>query len=395
MSAISGTFSGNRGYGIYLSNPGSVSVTSSTIFGNAYGLDIEGSGGTIGDPVLGHNAGNIIHDNTNYGILADGTVSVAGNVVYDETGTNAYAIEVEAGASAIENVVYASQIGIIANEAVLISENRIYDNIQYGIDDINGNGATLTVSDNVIYSNAIGFIDQQYYSGNVLLQNNLIYANSTAAISIVGNTGVSIVNNTIDQPTATASISPTPTPPAISATTSSWSAPASRSTSPPTARPGSSATTTCSQLTNPLAGDVGEWQGVLRFTLGAWQAATSGDVDSFTGNPDFVNPTGAAGRPRLCQPRPARLRRRLPSAEPVRRFPRRQPRPDRRRVRQTGVSPPSSTAPTRCNRPPSTAAPPPIRSPMSRHRTAATSTMGNFGNTPRRRRKVPRSTSWC
>ena len=39
---------------------------------------------------------------------------------------------------------------------------------------------------------------------------------------------------------------------------------------------------------------MGEWENLLRLTLGAWHSASFTDADSFTGNPDFVNPNGSA-----------------------------------------------------------------------------------------------------
>ena len=192
VAAISGTFSDNIGWGMYLSSPGTVDVTDSTVFGNLDGIYVDGNSGTavIGDPVLTDNAGNIVHDNTDYGIFATGSVTVAGNVVYDEAGAGSYGIEVESGATATENVVYASRIGIIADGAAAVSANLVYDNAQYGIDSIKdtGSASTFTITDNVIYSNGIGIIDQRYYADtSVLIRNNLIYANTTAAISIIGN----------------------------------------------------------------------------------------------------------------------------------------------------------------------------------------------------------------
>ena len=303
IGSVSGTFADNVGWGLYLSDPNAVDVTDSTIFGNLDGLYISGNSGTavIGDPVLTDNAGNVIHDNAGYGIFATGSVTVAGNVVYDESGASGYGIEVQDGATATENVVYASLIGIIDNGAVLVSANRVYDNVQIGIDDINQDYSTgtIAITDNVIYSNGAGIIDQPFYAETLNIDNNLIYANGTVAISIIGQTGVSIVNNTIDQPVGDG----------IDISDAS----------------------SVTQLRNNIlvigsgiginvaansqngfvsdynmfyaaggfqaagGGAIGEWEGVLELSLVAWQAATFGDLDSFTGNPLFVNPTGSEG----------------------------------------------------------------------------------------------------
>jgi hypothetical protein len=242
VNAISGTFSDNAGWGIYLANPGTVAVTDSTIFGNGWGLYVDGSGGlaVIGDPTLTDGAGNVVHDNTNYGIFATGTVEVADNVVYDESGPNSFAIEVQGGsASAVENVAYASRIGIIADGSALVSENRVYDNAVYGIYSINdvfSGGNTIAITDNVIYSNGTGIFDDRYYATtSVQYTNNLIYANAVAAISLNGNSGVSIVNNTIDQPMASITVrARPPRSPAIRCTAPASASPAPNTT---TARP--------------------------------------------------------------------------------------------------------------------------------------------------------------
>jgi Ca2+-binding RTX toxin-like protein len=301
VGAISGTFSGNAGWGVYLSNPGAVVITDSTVFGNYDGLYITNNSGTavVGDPTLTDGFGNIVHDNTGYGIFATGSVTVAGNVVYDESGAGSYGIEVQSGASAVENVVYASRIGIIADGSPLVTENRVYDNALYGIDSINDayyGGSLIAITDNVIYSNATGIYDNRYYaSTSILFGNNLIYANTTAAISIIGQSGISIVNNTIDQPVGDGidisgansgtqirnNILVIGTGIGINVAADSEN--------------GFASDYNMFYLPNRATGAIGDWQGVLRLTLGAWQTATFTDLDSFTGNPLFVNPTGSEG----------------------------------------------------------------------------------------------------
>ena len=336
VASVSGSFSGNTGWGIYLASPGAVSITNSTVFGNADGIYISGNSGqaTVGDADLTHNAGNVIHDNTNYGIFATGSVTVAGNVVYDETGTNDYAVELQFGASATENVIYSSQIGIIADRSGSITNNRIYNNVQYGIDDVNSTGL-LTVSGNVIYSNAIGIIDQRYYTGTgVQISNNLVYANTTAAITLINNSGVSIINNTIDQPV------------------------------------GRRHRHLRHQQQHPDPQQhlrhrhrhrhqrrrrQREWlrqrlQHVQRRWRKSRQLAGRAALQprrlagrhlrrprQLHRQPAVREPHRCGRRARLCQSGPARLRRRLPPAEQIRRFPRRQPGPDRRQQRQAGV----------------------------------------------------------
>ena len=306
VASISGTFADNFSWGVYLVDPGSVSVTDSTIFGNEYGLYVYDDSGSavIGDPVLTDNAGNIVYGNAGYGIFASGTVTVTGNVVYDESkyatpSIFSYGIEAQAGASATENVVYASAVGMLDDDATLISANRVYDNAMIGIYDISdeeGGTSPTAITLNVIYSNGTGITDQRDNSSpTVLIGNNLIYANTTAAIAILGNDGVTVVNNTIDQP-AGVGVSITDNNSgthlsnnifAIGTGTGILVGPASQT--------GFASDYNLFWLTSPTAGAIGEWQNVSQLTLAAWQATTLTDADSFTGNPLFVDPTGTEG----------------------------------------------------------------------------------------------------
>ena len=281
-------------------------VTDSTVFGNLDGIYVDGNSGTavIGDPVLTDNAGNIVYDNTTYGIFATGSVTVAGNVVYDESGASSYGIEAQTSSvTATENVVYASRIGIIDNSAGLVSANLVYDNAQIGIDniaDVGSSSGTVTISDNVIYSNGIGIDDQRYYSSVVQIINDLIYANTTAAISITGNSGVSIVNNTIDQPVGygieiSGTNSGTKLQNNIIVIGSGIGIYVASNSETGFASDYNMFSLPSSEIEGGSTGAIGEWEGVLQLSLLAWQGATGGDLDSFTGNPDFVNPDGAEG----------------------------------------------------------------------------------------------------
>ncbi len=304
VAAVSGTFDDNLGWGIYLSDPGAVSVTDSTVFGNLDGIYVDGGNAVIGDPLLTDNAGNVVHDNTGYGIFATGSVTVTGNVVYDEAGANSFAIEVQAGATATENVAYASRIGIVDDSATLVSANRVYDNAQIGVDDIAdvfSSSGTVTITNNVIYSNGIGIDDQRYYPATaVRIANNLIYANGTAAISITGQNGVSIVNNTIDQPLGdgidiAGSNTGTQLRNNIIVIGSGIGINVAANSESGFASDYNLFYIPSSSLVGGSTGAIGEWEGVLQLSLLAWQATTGADPDSFTANPDFVNPGGAEG----------------------------------------------------------------------------------------------------
>ena len=286
--------------GVWLDDTGAATVIGSTIFNNPDGLFIVNGGAAamVGDPNLTDGDGDVVHDNAGYGIFANGNVTVAGDVVYDKSDPGAFGIEAQAGATATENVVYASSIGIVADDPNQITDNRVYDNASIGIDSINdvGAGGTVAITGNVVYSNATGIVDQRNY-GNTAMQigNNLVYANTTAAITIDGQNSVSVTNNTIDQPagdginvfSGNSGSQLRDNILVIGAGTGINVGPASQN--------GFFSDYNMFDLTNPGAGAVGEWQNVLQVSLAAWQSTTLTDADSFTGNPLFVNPTGAEG----------------------------------------------------------------------------------------------------
>ena len=80
----------------------------------------------IGDTVLTDGKGNVVHDNLQGGITATGSVTVAGNVVYNEGEPDSFGIEVQSGAIATENVVYGSFDGIIDDAAGQVTANLVY-----------------------------------------------------------------------------------------------------------------------------------------------------------------------------------------------------------------------------------------------------------------------------
>jgi hypothetical protein len=275
-----------------------VDVAGSTIFGNGIGglyITNSGSQAVIGDATLTDGDGNLIYDNgANGGIDANGAVSVDGNVVYGETAT--YGIELAGLASATENVVYGGQDGIDTSGPSTITDNRLYDNTRYGIDITSGTYITtaVVISGNVIYSDATGIIDQAYYAiSSLQISNNLIYANTTVAISVIGQSNVSIVSNTFDQPAGDGvdlsdsntnthllnNIFVVGTGSAINVASDSETG----------------FTSDYNMFDVTGIGAVGTWEGLLRVTLGAWSTASFGDFDSISGNPLFVNPTGAEG----------------------------------------------------------------------------------------------------
>ena len=148
----------------------------------------------------------------------------------------------------------------------------------------------------MVYSNGTGIIDQRYYTGTgVQISNNLVYANTIAAISIIANSGVSIVNNTIDQPVGdgvdiSGSNSGTKLRNNILVIGAGVGINVAANS-----ENGFASDYNMFQIADGALAAVGEWQNVLRVSLGAWQAATFNDLDSFIGNPLFVNPTGSEG----------------------------------------------------------------------------------------------------
>jgi hypothetical protein len=288
---------GNAQSGIVLSNPGVAPVVANEAsFNGGYGLSVTNSTQTtitLGTVDLSGNGnaatagGNLVHDNVQGGIFASGPTQVAGNTVDNQSRPGAAGIVLSSGASALNNVVHDNDTGILAYGTATITGNRAYHNNQQGIRVT----AASTVSQNVSYSNAIGIEGDALRSAS--LTNNLVYANNTAGLLISGgNTSVDVVNNTIDQPAGDALH-------ALAATsnlhvrddilmTQSGSA-------LNVAADSQNGFASDNNLLFTSGGSVGTWQGIVRPSLAAWQAATQQDQDSLSQDPLLVAPSGVDG----------------------------------------------------------------------------------------------------
>ena len=290
-SIAGGTFADNAGYGLYLTNAGAVTVTGLTVDDNRYGIHIDSTSAAeavVGALNLALGDGNIVFGNTAAGIYANGDVLVAGNTVYDQTGANDYGIYAYSGASAQENVVYASQDGIEGQYAGTLAANLVYGNVR-GIDD---GGSSSAVSDNVAYGNATGIEIDTYYTTNTPVTNNLVYGNTIVGILVSGSPAVSIVSDTVDaQQGIGVEIENTNSNSVLRDDIIVAGGTASGIVVAPDSETGFQSDYNLFQVSQTAS--VGTWQGVLRATLPLWEAATTTDADSFVANPLFVSASAA------------------------------------------------------------------------------------------------------
>jgi parallel beta-helix repeat protein len=237
------------------------------------------------DPSSG-GSGNKVSDNALDGIDASGNVQVIGNVVSGASGGNDYGINL-IDATASDNVVYNNTIGILEEGSGTIQNNRVYHNSGAGIIAEQSQAALLG---NVVYSNLLGI---QMHESSGQLTNNLIYANVNQGVLIEqSNSGVNFDNNTVYQTTGDAvdvsssiniqlrdNILWVFTGYGISVTSDSQQGFASD----------------YNDLMTSGTGQVALWQGVVRSNLRAWQSADFTDQNSLSQDPLFVDPASADG----------------------------------------------------------------------------------------------------
>jgi uncharacterized repeat protein (TIGR01451 family) len=204
---------------------------------------------------------------------------VAGNTVARTADARSIGIN---GGQVTGNVVFDNDTGI-AN-ATSAAENRVYHNSTVGITD------TTTVSDNVVYSNGIGIEDPQTAT------NNLVYANTVRGIylqSLRGFSSANLINNTVYQTQGDAVRVESFTLNVHLRNNILWAlAGADISVA-------SDSETGFTSDFNDLVvagGQAGNWEGVARPTLFAWQSATLDDQSSFSRDPLFVNPMRPDGK---------------------------------------------------------------------------------------------------
>ncbi len=308
-------------YGVYVDGP-HYSISGNTVSGVYYGI-YSYYGGTI--------SGNTVSGSSNTGITAYGDgepVTVSGNTVYaNQTGIyaddydaetpdvlvtdntaygNSLGIEADSGATATENVVHDNstgiQLGSYYGSPGSASDNRVYHNSNIGIFAY-GNGNVLG---NTVYSNSIGIAGQvkyyNYYNGQIA--NNLVYANSNEGIELnSASSGAQIINNTVYQPVGDAVLVQGGSSNVLLRNNILWVEAGYDLNVNADSETGFNSDYNLVYI-GSLAGNgtdpnahVGLWGGggsnTVANSLSAWQGASSGDLDSRFGNPNFVNPAGA------------------------------------------------------------------------------------------------------
>jgi hypothetical protein len=284
---------GNRQSGVYLSSVGNVDVLNNLAHDNVQtGFYIHATNGTIlGNTSYGNGtgiaavassgqqlvvSGNTVHDNTGWGISSSGNVLIEGNTVYGQAGNGG--ISLSYGAEARANVVHGNTTGIhIWQNGGSVFNNRIYNNTT----GIVGDDYSSLIRGNVIYSNSVGI------DGSGQIENNLVYANSNQGMAIYYRS--SVINNTVYQPVG-------------NAIEVEWDDVALRNNifwveagfAVSVLAPAQSTfSSDFNLLYTTGAGQAGNWSGVARPTLSAWQTATFTDLNSIAQDPWLVDPDGS------------------------------------------------------------------------------------------------------
>ena len=232
-SQVYGNNNGSSNTGIYAisssSPPDSITITGDKIFGQYTGIDIYNETGLISDDSIYQNTAYgiyfegfnynssplVISDNqvfnngdsttNNYGVDVEGSVLVTGNAIYGQTASGDIGLQVAYGAVATANTIYNNYIGVyFVDGTPTVTGNRIFVNTYAGVS-FSGSGGTLL--DDQIYSNGVGVLASDVYSGDaVVIENDLIYQNDSYAVEIAGGGGGSgnkIISDTIWQSTGT------------------------------------------------------------------------------------------------------------------------------------------------------------------------------------------------
>jgi large repetitive protein len=154
-----------------------------------------GSPTIVGSSNLSAGAGNKVYENTDTGIYASGDVTVVGNAVWGQSGSNGTGIRTGSSVVVSQNVVHHNRSGISGSSST-IEGNRVYQNMDRGII-LAGAG---TVRGNVVYGNATAIAGQPgYYTFGGQVLNNLVYGNADRGIQITSGSGAQVVNNTVYQ----------------------------------------------------------------------------------------------------------------------------------------------------------------------------------------------------
>ncbi|RLB07355.1 MAG: hypothetical protein DRG59_06530, partial [Deltaproteobacteria bacterium] len=184
----------NQDYGIYLENTGNAAIEGNEVYGNRSGIyasnNLGGTTTVIGNSDLSLSLGNIVHDNSQWGLDLRGATEAIGNAIFGHT-ESYYGGIVLSGGEVSHNVIFNNSYGISGYGT--ITGNRIYNSDSRGI---NLSSSLGTVTENIIYSSPIGIYVSGYGGHSATIKNNLIYDNSSSGISIHSGNNHEIINNT-------------------------------------------------------------------------------------------------------------------------------------------------------------------------------------------------------
>ncbi len=285
------TVIGNKSNGIVLVNPGGLRLESSTISNNGgLGIDVTNATGplaTIGNANLALALGNQIFGNSQQGVRASQNVTVVGNTIYGHSTLGTSGIALSLNASAVSNVVFSNDTGIVASgSSTSVIGNRTFNNQQAGL---LINGSTI-VRENTSYSNRRGLELQSSQSG--LVENNIIYGNREVGIlDSAGNSAANVrKNNTVYQLDTNAVVISSPNSAAFYRNNIITTGSGIGLSVDTRSQFNFASDTNLIQVTGP--GSVGRWADRDYKTLSAWQSVSSRDANSLSVDPLFVNPTG-------------------------------------------------------------------------------------------------------
>jgi parallel beta-helix repeat protein len=271
--------------GIYTVGPRTL-LEENEVYGHSYGIEsyYPGSNNPADAAVI---RGNIVRDNTTFGIRGYTNDQVINNTVFGHTAFTAFGI-FDWGGVVRDNVVYGNYDGIVTNSgggSQLIG-NRVFNNSHYGVLAY----ATSQVNANQVYSNSVGLFLQSF-SGT--LANNLVYANTNQGVVIQTGDGPSVVNNTIYHPVGDAVRMQASTRNVKFHNNIVWVDSGYDIYVDSSSQTGlASDRNLLHQSADPNA-YVGFWGGANRDTLADWQAATGQDADSVAADPLFVDRNGS------------------------------------------------------------------------------------------------------
>ncbi len=237
---------------------------------------------------------NEIFSNTAQGIDAFGIMTITGNEVYGHTSTN-YAV-VARNAAVSGNTIRNNVNGLDANSTV--ANNRIFGQTSIGLNLASSFGGVQVVDSNSVYSNSIGIRGASNFT-NVAITNNLVYANINRGLlfenSSAGANVVYVWNNTIYQQVGDAvrlqsSARNIKLSNNIITILSGYAINVDN-----TSQTGFSSDYNVFQLSADPNARVGFWNNDCD-TLVIWQSGSSGDVNSLSADPLFIDINGADNR---------------------------------------------------------------------------------------------------